>query len=507
MSDSLFGSNLESKITLERESAPLPEDQPFRILVMGDWSGSSSFAKKDISERRPLEIDRDEFDTVMRKISPELELKFQGDGNNSLKIKFENLDDFHPDNIFQQLPLFADLRDIRQRLKKADTYDEAAREVRSWYSDSSQKSDNEQRSPEPDLIVSNPQTEESLLDQILGGRSEAASIKKAAPKSDLSEFIGNIVAPHIVKTDLEEQSKLLMIVDEVISDLMRKILHHKDFQNLEAAWRGLYFLVRRVETDNSLKIYIVQVTKGELLDNLSNVNSLEDSDFYRWVVDEGLSSGERKPWAVICGNYSFQSTVEDTAALIRIGKVAKEGNSPFISHTKLDFLQGSSAQKVSEESAEYKLWATLRSVAESAYLGLANSRFMGRLPYGETTDPTENFSFEEFRETPVHHNYLWLNPCFAYAYALAQEYKIDIWHINLDKSFDLENIPLHIYQFEGETVTKNCAENEMTETMYNLVRQEGLMSLVAFRNTDRIRLSALRSISGSSPSLSGKWSD
>ncbi|MGO8609943.1 type VI secretion system contractile sheath small subunit, partial [Rhizobium johnstonii] len=79
------------------------------------------FSSKPFSVRKFIEIDRDEFDDVIRKITPEVVLNF--DGDISLKLTFESLDDFHPDNLFQRVSLFSDLRKIRQNLKKADTFD------------------------------------------------------------------------------------------------------------------------------------------------------------------------------------------------------------------------------------------------------------------------------------------------------------------------------------------------------------------------------------------------
>lgn len=508
MPSSLFDESLESKITLETESTPLPEDLPFHILMMGDWGGSSDFSSKHFSSRKFIEIDRDEFDDVIRKITPEVILNF--DGNTSLKLTFESLDDFHPDNIFQRVSLFSDLRKIRQNLKKADTFDEAASEVRSWYSDET-KEDKKQKEIVETLPVSFET--DNLLDQILGNKQESFSAEQSVAKSPLSEFVGNIVAPHIVKTDLEEQSRLLAVVDEVVSDLMRNILHHKEFQKLESAWRGLYFLVRRVETDHKLKIFFIQITKEELLDNLNTASNLTDSVFCKLTIGDEFSSAGFSPWAAICGNYEFSPNVEDTAALIRISKIAQIARCPFISHVDSELfgiqsfaqISNDNNWKVSQESSEYKLWSALRAIPESGYLGLSLPKFIGRLPYGEQTEPTETFTFEEFKKAPEHDEYLWLNPCFAYGYAVARQYSLNEWNIDQNISTDLENLPLHIYKYDGETITTPCAEINMTEAIYNSVTSHGIMTLISFKGEDRVRLSALRSISLESSNLRGKW--
>src|SRR5262245_46351703 len=121
-------SDFEAKFTMESERGGVVNEPPFRILVAGNWSGDAE--KKPLASRRPSSIDRDNFDQVMNRLGASLDLDLQGE---PISLKFTELDDFHPDRIFAQVPLFADLRDVRSRLKNEDTFHEAAREVRSWF--------------------------------------------------------------------------------------------------------------------------------------------------------------------------------------------------------------------------------------------------------------------------------------------------------------------------------------------------------------------------------------
>ena len=92
-------------------------ETPFRIAILGDFSGRTHRGISDtktIAKRRALLIDRDNFDEVLSRIGPELEVAM-GDG--SLHLRFSELDDFHPDQIFQQLEAFNKLRELRGRLQ------------------------------------------------------------------------------------------------------------------------------------------------------------------------------------------------------------------------------------------------------------------------------------------------------------------------------------------------------------------------------------------------------
>jgi len=391
--------DFDTEVTLETESKPTSEDSPFHILFLGDWSGRDSRSvNSDLSNSHPIEIDRDNFDDVMRKFHIGLYLDIQGDGENILSINFTKLDDFHPDNIFQQLPLFADLQDIRRKLMDKDSFNEVAKEVRSWIINTEDAKENELETQNLSSEIKQPALD-NILDQILGETEENASPPKrqTAETSELSGLIKKLVKHHLIQIDVSEQSKLLMIIDEVTSDLMRKVLHHPQFQALESAWRGVDLFVRRVESDARLKLFLLDISKCELANNLKSVSNLNDSHIYQILVENSAES-----WAAVCGDYTFKLNVDDVAVLIRLAKLGNVADTPFISYIQPEMFEFNSfdlgsvydSWRISEDLIEGKLWLTLRSLSEANYLGLMLPRFLTRLPYGEKTEPTETFYFE-----------------------------------------------------------------------------------------------------------------
>jgi type VI secretion system protein ImpC len=501
--------DFETKVTLETETAQLDEELPFHILFLGDWSGRESCSTMATKLSHPIEIDRDNFSSVLRKLNVALDLKFENSGDTILSLRFRDIDDFHPDRIFQQLPLFADLRDVRQRLMRADTFDKAAREVRSWLI-VDENIETEQTEKEEILLVTNQPAPNDLLDQILGGTNAkvAGAQSKTVESSELSEFVAKIVKPHIIQTDTEEQSRLLMIVDEVTSDLMRKILHHPQFQALESAWRGMYLLVREIDTDALLKLFLLDISKNELAASLKSVNDLNDSDIYRMLNDEATV-----PWGVICGNYTFGLSIDDASTLIRLAKIGNASNTPFVSHIEPEMFSFNSFAlitpgdnwQITEDPTKGKIWETIRTLPESTYLGLATPRFLARLPYGQQTDPTETFYFEEFTSVQKHEDYLWTNPSFICALVLAQSFQQCGWVLTPYLGQDVVDLPMHTYIDAGEAKTKPCAEVIMSERNCEKLLNEGLIPLISFRNADKIRLAQLQSIAYPSSELSGKW--
>jgi len=504
MVDSDYG--LEAKFTLERERGGEIEEPPFRILVLGDWTGDGS--KKGLTDRRPVEIDRDNYDDVLRRFAP----KLRPNDSDGQELVFESLDDFHPDQIYQQLPTFARLRDLRNRLLSSDQFNHAASEVRSWF-----KVD-EPKPSEPGAVTASQQVEppsDNLLDAILSGSSAGASTARQPGTSDeVAMLIKDLVRPHLVSIDENEQAALLAAVDAATGDLMRRVLHDHRFQALEAAWRGLYLLVRRAETSTELKIYIYDISHDELADDLKSVTDLSDSTLFRILVREAVDTPGAEPWAVVAGNYAFLPDKDDIAALMRVAKICAAADAPFISHMRPDVIGVPSLAEqpdvakwdLSTDGNAGKLWSVLRGMPEAAYLGMTMPRFLSRLPYGSETEPLETFQFEEFTGAPLHDKYLWSNNCFVAALLLAESFTAYGWQMDRRFIQDIERLPMHMYEADGEKVYQPCAEVLLTQNACERLMEHGLMPLVSYKNTDHVKLARFQSIADPVIGLRGRWS-
>ena len=90
--------------------------------VMGDFSGNPTKTPDPLTKRKFVEIDRDNFNDVMKKINPELNIRVQNtlqgdDSEMGVKLKFESMDDFDPAKIVEQVPALKTLLDSRDQLR------------------------------------------------------------------------------------------------------------------------------------------------------------------------------------------------------------------------------------------------------------------------------------------------------------------------------------------------------------------------------------------------------
>ena len=170
----------------------------------------------------------------------------------------------------------------------------------------------------------------NLLDQIIAQTPGERQIRSKAPPSEWQSFLQDIVRPHLVSDPHPRQAEMMAAVDAAAGELMRMILHHPDFMALEAAWKGLHFLVSRLETDALLKLYLLDISKEELAMDLGSVENLRSTGLYRLLVEQSIETPGADPWAVLIGNYYFEQRLDDIEFLGRIAKIAKASGAPFI---------------------------------------------------------------------------------------------------------------------------------------------------------------------------------
>src|SRR5579864_2110912 len=124
---------VEIETGAQRERIEQPEpDAPFHIAILGDFSGRENRGALDakLQARKPFLIDRDNFDDVLAQLAPELHLPLGGPDGPLVPLHFRELEDFHPDRIYESLKIFQVLRETRDRLHDPGQYGAAAAQVR-----------------------------------------------------------------------------------------------------------------------------------------------------------------------------------------------------------------------------------------------------------------------------------------------------------------------------------------------------------------------------------------
>ena len=497
--------------TLE-EASPAPrvmEERAYAIALLGDFSGRGSRGIAGEALRTPeaILVDRDDLEDVLARVAPALQVHLPG-ADAPMELDFRELDDFHPDRLFARLPLFRELRDLRARLLDSATFAAAAAELRHAGGPAS-------KGVQPDAgMVGNdqdghgasngsaPEADPGLLDGILDRIVEAAepSPEAGGPVDPLTpagfrSYVRHILAPHLVADADPRQAELVDHVDAATGEQMRILLHDPGFQALEGLWRGVDRLVRGVPTGPLLRLYLVDVSRRDLAATLASPEP--GSTPLGRLLATGPEAGNRGPWGLLVGGYTFGPADDDLGVL---GAMAREGarvGAPWIAAAQPALLGCPSPGALTEPegwSEPTPDWSALRRSPEARWLGLALPRLLGRLPYGEEADACELFRFEEFDGPEDHAHYLWGNPALGCALLLAQAFASDGWAMRPGSVREVTGLPLHLVRHESETAALPCAEVWLTERAADRILDSGLMPFASRRDRDAAQLVRFQSI-------------
>ena len=340
-------------------------------------------------------------------------------------------------------------------------------------------------------------TEGSLLDEIL-------SETKMKPSDDgydiarkgVQAFIAELLAPAHAseKVDKAFADALIAEIDQKISKQLDVILHNAKFQTLESAWRGLKFVVERVDFRENVKCEVMNVSKEDLQTDFEDAPEITKSGLYRiaYTAEYGQFGG--KPIGAMFANYSFGPSPQDVALLQNIAAVATMSHAPFFAAAGPEFFGEKDWTKLPNlkdiksifESPQFTKWQSFRESEDARYIGLTMPRFLLRLPYGQNTTPVKTFNYEE-ELVGKHDAYLWGNSAFAMATRIADSFAKYRWCPNIigpTSGGTVENLPLHQYQAMGEVQTKIPTEVLVSERREFELSEEGFIALCYRKDSD-----------------------
>jgi type VI secretion system protein ImpC len=469
----------------------------FRLAVLGDLTGRAAGGRLEtgakLAARKPLVVDVDNLDAVIKRLNIQLTLPV-GPAGGAVEIPITALDDFHPDQLFDNVEVFAGLAGLRQRLKNNSTFAKAAQEVQSWLGTPAETAPVETRSRATAVPAD---CKLSDFASLIG--------RPAAPQSAtaIDQLLRQVVGPYVVPAKDPQQDKLLAAVDQAIGETMLAILHHPDFQALEATWRSVDFLVRRLETGSSLKIVLYDISAEEFAADLSATDDLAETGLSKLLIEQPALDAQQGPLSAIVANYYFEPTPPHAELIGRIARLAAAAQAPFLAAVSTEVLKKLKDEEVHPLVRES--WSALQALPEAVYAGLTVPRFLLRNPYGERTDPIDRFDFEEFTPQIGTRGMLWGNGAILAGLLLGQTFlKQGLRKMQLGAVLSVDEMPYYYYEDpDGDQVALPCTERLLSVDLASHVSRQGFIPVLAIRGKPEVRLGSFQSLAGKS--LAGPW--
>ncbi|MFV1873545.1 MAG: type VI secretion system contractile sheath domain-containing protein [Oleiphilus sp.] len=471
-----------------RKSRGVENSSHCHIVFLADFSGRGHRGLSDAStiySRKIIEIDRDNFDDVFQQMDVRCALPI------AEELRFSELDEMHPDYLYEQVDLFHKFKVLKKKLKSPSTFESAAQEVFAWHNTEQKPASDQGAKP---TTGNAPQG--SLLDSILTG--DATS--KHSGQMDVQALVKDIVAPYVSPKPDPQQKELIHSVDQAASELMRKIMHHPQFQTIESAWRSLYLLVRRIETSSKLKLFIVDISHQELIEDALSAEAAEASQLNKLLVDSRSALGG-KAFNIIMADEIFGIEQRGIQALNLLGKIADSANALFISGASTE-LAGCESLGTTPDREDWNFlpdepvqdaWRALRASPHADRMISVAPRFLSRMPYGRKSSPIDSFHFEELPDGNKHAYYLWSNGAWLVALLLAQGFSVN-GSITRKSTQEVERLPLHVFYEDGESKVTPCAEVNLFDSAAQALEQQGFTVVRSILNKDSVLVPQIQTL-------------
>jgi type VI secretion system protein ImpC len=309
----------------------------------------------------------------------------------------------------------------------------------------------------------------SLVAQIVNQARMAPDVSQVDHAGELiAAFAKEVQATNIVvneKTDLIKALKdRIAAIDQILSDQVNEVMHYKDsdgnktFQNLEATWRGLHYLVSKSETGEFLKIRVMNMSWKDLVNDMDKAIDFDQSVVFKKIYEEEYGTFGGNPFSCLIGDFEFGRHPQHVSTLKKFAGVAAAAHAPFIAGAHPKLFDMTSYQELDKprdmrkifESTELSDWAEFRKMEDSRYVTLTLPHFMLRLPYGPDTVPVEGFDFREDMDDGMSQDkYLWGNAAFALGQRITAAFAKYHWCAairGVEGGGLVEDLPQHVYE-------------------------------------------------------------
>ena len=436
-----------------------------------------------------MEVDRDNFDSLMAKICPEPQFdvvnRLAADETTlRVTLRLNRMASFEPVELVSQIDPLKRLLAVRVGLR---------------------------------ALIERMQTEGAFEDAV---RAEKLTTEQEIVESlaqDVPELVFDAVVHEAIKRQLsanhsaewDNLSKVLDRCVEAVDILMTRqladVMHAPEFQRLEATWRGLSYLVNQSESSSNLKIKVLDATKADLVHDLTRAPEFDQTAIFKKLYEEEQGTLGGQSFGLLVGDYEFGPGDTDMMILEQLSEIGAIMHAPFISSaspamfgfTSFDELAGPSDLASGFETDRFLRWKSFRQRDDARHIGLCVPHILLRLPYGYDA-PVEQFFFNEMIDGPIREKYLWGNTAYALAARVTDAFAKYGWCAairGVEGGGRVEGLPAHAFRSDDGDVERNSPTDlAITDRREVELSRLGFIPLCHYKGTDMAVFFAVPSV-------------
>lgn len=289
-------------------------------------------------------------------------------------------------------------------------------------------------------------------------------------------------------------NRMIAEIDAKLSRQVDAILHHPEFQKIEATWRSLQMLIEKTDFTQNITIELLNLSKEDIADDFENQPDVNQSGLYKHIYTSGYGQFGGTPVGAIIADYTFSPGAADMKLLRKIASIGAMSHSPFIAAAGIEFFGVDSFLNLPDlkdldsvmQSPGAAAWRGFRESEDARYVGLTLPRFLVRAPYDPANNPIRKFVYRE-DVSDGNEAYLWGNTAFCFASQLTASFGQYRWCANIigpKSGGSIEGLPIHTFETMGETEIKIPVEALISDRREVELAEAGFIPLTMRKGSD-----------------------
>ncbi len=293
-------------------------------------------------------------------------------------------------------------------------------------------------------------------------------------------------------------AKLIAYIDQLLTAQVNAIMHHPQFKQLEASWRGVQYLVTCNGDMTNVKIKLLDVSWHELSKDLARAIEFDQSATFSKIYSNEFDMPGGEPFGLLVGDYepdfiNHTAGIDSIDSARNIAKVAACAFVPFVMGVKPTFFGIESFSELHTyidlkrmfAHRQYARWKALCVNEDSRFLAVVLPKFLVRLPYS-THNPTQtSFVYREISDADPMENYLFANASYGFAAVVMRSFIENGWfaricgtEANKVTGGVVDKLPRPDFYLDmAAKFTKHSLQISLTELQQQALRGLGFITL------------------------------
>jgi type VI secretion system protein ImpD len=285
-------------------------------------------------------------------------------------------------------------------------------------------------------------------------------------------------------------------LDSLLSEQLDTILHHREFKQIEAPWRGVSFLLDQVEEDDKVVIRLLSTTWKELGRDFDRSSEFDQSALFAKVYSEEYGMPGGLPYGLLLCDHFVRhrhggaDSADDIGTLSRLAEVAAASFSPCVVGAAPELFGVSTFADLSHVQhidagfrlEEYQRWRRLQEKEESRFLGVALPRILLRGLHDGDGEDHGGFVYRE-RALGIE-DWLWGNAVYGFGAVVIRAFRESGWFADIRGARDgvfgagrVDGLPAPFFSTGEAVAYRRPLEVELTDRKQKVLEELGFVAL------------------------------